>query len=66
MPFERKNYICLGLGVLLIMSGFVCMALERAPYGFGVLALNVAPITILGGYALLVLAIFIGSNKESS
>jgi uncharacterized membrane protein HdeD (DUF308 family) len=55
LVFERRNYLLLLLGVLLIVAGFVAMYLEGEFLGF--VSLNVSPITIVAGYATVIYAI---------
>lgn len=62
LVFERRNYLFLLLGVLLIVAGFVAMYLEGAFLGF--ISLNVSPIVILVGYAVMIYAILWRPDDE--
>ena len=53
--FDRKNYLLLLVGVLLVVVGYVIMALENEVDGF--ISLYVAPLLILGGYLEVIYAI---------
>ena len=55
MVFARKNYLLLLVGVLLVVVGYVIMALENEVDGF--ISLYIAPILILGGYLEIIYAI---------
>lgn len=55
MVFSRRNYLLLLAGVVLIIVGYVIMAVEGEVDGF--LSLYVAPIVILGGYLEIIYAI---------
>ncbi|NBW94225.1 MAG: DUF3098 domain-containing protein [Bacteroidetes bacterium] len=55
MVFERRNYMLLLLGLLLIISGYVLMRMENEVDGF--VSLYVAPLMILGGYLEIIYAI---------
>lgn len=55
MVFVRKNYLLLLIGVLLVVVGYVIMALENEVDGF--ISLYIAPILILGGYLEIIYAI---------
>jgi hypothetical protein len=56
--FNMKNKLFLILSLGLITTGFVCMKLETAEYGLGTLALTVAPVLLIIGYAMGYLSIF--------
>lgn len=61
--FERRNYLFLLLGVLLIVVGFVAMYLEGEFLGF--ISLNVSPIVILAGYAGVIYAILWRPDEDA-
>jgi hypothetical protein len=53
--FERRNYILLTIGVLLVAVGFAIMRIDNQ--FLGTLSLTVAPLLILAGYGEIVYAI---------
>lgn len=57
LPFGKKNYriMLIGLGVLVL--GFILMSMDSSEFGFGVLGLWVGPLTILAGFGIQFLAI---------
>jgi hypothetical protein len=57
LPFGKKNYqlMIVGLGILVI--GFTTMTMDTAPHGFGVLGLTVGPLIVLTGFAVEIFAI---------
>lgn len=55
MVFSRKNYMLIVAGVLLVVIGYVIMALEGEVDGF--FSLYIAPLLILGGYLEIIYAI---------
>jgi uncharacterized membrane protein HdeD (DUF308 family) len=55
MVFERRNYVLLLIGVLLIVVGYVIMRLENEVDGF--ISLYVAPIFLIAGYLEVIYAI---------
>jgi hypothetical protein len=63
LVFERRNYLLLLLGTLLIVVGFVAMYLEGA--FLGVVSLNVSPVVILAGYAGVIYAILWRPDKKT-
>lgn len=48
--FERSNYLFIALGVAAVVAGYGLMYVENELHG--TLSLYVAPVVILGGYAL--------------
>lgn len=55
MVFARKNYILVVVGLLLVVVGYVIMAIDGEVDGF--ISLYVAPLFILGGYLEIIYAI---------
>lgn len=60
--FGPSNYILMLVSVLLIVTGFVAMYLEGA--FLGVISLNISPVVIMAGYALLIYAILRRSDDS--
>ncbi|MCS7005764.1 MAG: DUF3098 domain-containing protein [Cytophagales bacterium] len=52
LPFGKKNYRIMLLGIGVIVLGFLLMTLDNKEFGFGVLGLTVAPIVVLIGFAI--------------
>lgn len=61
--FERRNYMLMLVGVLLIVVGFSAMYIENAFEGF--ISLYVSPILIVGGYAEIVYALLWWPDEEA-
>lgn len=57
LPFSKKNYQLMVLGLLVIVAGFVLMALDREPHGFGFLGITLSPIVVVAGFVLEIFAI---------
>ena len=55
LTFERRNYVLLAVGVLLVAVGFAVMRIDNQ--FLGTLSLDVAPLIILAGYVEIVYAI---------
>ncbi|MBL6956004.1 MAG: hypothetical protein ISR54_04160 [Chlorobium phaeobacteroides] len=55
MPFEKFNYLLVGIGAAVIAFSYGVMYLENSANGF--FALNIAPITLPGSYALILFAL---------
>lgn len=64
MPFGKINYILLIVGVLLIALGYLCMLLDKEPYGFGILSLTIAPIILMLGFVMEIFAIMYKHKKK--
>lgn len=66
MLFSPLNYKLIGLGVLLIATGFTAMKLENEVYG--IVSLYISPVVILTGYITVIFAILKLDHKmeESS
>jgi len=57
LPFGKKNYqlMIIGIGVLII--GFTVMSLDSQPHGFGFLGLTLGPVIVLPGFIVELFAI---------
>ena len=63
LPFTKANYQILGLGLLIIVLGYV--ALSQPPWD-GVMALDVAPILLVLGYCVVIPVGILFRKKPSS
>lgn len=64
MPFSKKNYQLMLIGLGIITLGFVIIGLDKEPHGFGFLGLTLGPIITLAGFIFQFYAIFYKpSNK---
>jgi hypothetical protein len=57
LPFGKKNYQWMIIGVIAIILGFVIMSLDNAPHGFGFLGLTLGPIVVMAGFIIQIYAI---------
>jgi hypothetical protein len=57
LPFGKKNYQWMIIGVTAIILGFVIMSLDSAPHGFGFLGLTLGPIVVMAGFIIEIYAI---------
>lgn len=57
LPFGRKNYQWMIIGIATIMAGFVIMSLDSEKHGFGFLGLTLGPIIVVAGFILEIYAI---------
>ncbi|WP_236136220.1 DUF3098 domain-containing protein [Mongoliitalea daihaiensis] len=58
MPFSKKNYQLMLIGLAIITLGFVLIGLDNEPHGFGFLGLVLGPIVTLAGFIFQFYAIF--------
>ncbi len=57
LPFGKKNYQLMILGVALLVVGFTIMSMDQEPYGFGFLGLTLSPIIVVAGFIVEIFAI---------
>jgi hypothetical protein len=57
LPFGRKNYQLMIIGVLTLVVGFTIMSLDNEPYGFGFLGLTLGPLVVMAGFIIEIVAI---------
>jgi hypothetical protein len=50
MPFGQINYKLMLFFLALIILGFVIMALDTVPFGFGFMGLVLGPIVVVSGF----------------
>jgi len=50
LPFGKKNYILMLVGIGILMLGFTLMSLDGEDYGFGLLGLTIGPLTVVVGF----------------
>lgn len=61
-PFEKQNYLIIGVGILVIIAGYLAL-MEKTVEGF--LPLYVAPILLVLGYCVIIpLGIFFTRKSE--
>lgn len=57
LPFGKRNYQLMILGVVLLILGFAIMALDTDPYGFGFMGITLSPIIVISGFVVEIVAI---------
>lgn len=57
LPFGKKNYQLMIIGLAILTVGFTTMTLDKEPHGFGVLGLTVGPIIVVAGFIVELFAI---------
>lgn len=57
LPFGRKNYQLMIIGIAVLAVGFTIMSLDSQPHGFGFLGLTLGPMIVLAGFIVELFAI---------
>ena len=57
LPFGKKNYQYMVIGLVVLILGFTIMSLDQDTYGFGFLGLTLGPIIVVIGFIIEILAI---------
>ncbi|HEY9005541.1 DUF3098 domain-containing protein [Ohtaekwangia sp.] len=57
LPFGKKNYQWMIIGVVTLIIGFIIMSLDKAQHGFGFLGLVLGPIVVVAGFVMEIVAI---------
>jgi len=64
LAFDKSNYIWMLIGIVVLITGFFIMTLDKEDYGFGFLGLTLGPIVVMAGYIIEFFAIFHKSKKQ--
>jgi hypothetical protein len=57
LPFGKKNYQWMIIGILTLVLGFTLISLETKPHGFGRLGLTIGPLVVMAGFIIEIFAI---------
>ncbi|MBL7846624.1 MAG: DUF3098 domain-containing protein [Cyclobacteriaceae bacterium] len=57
LPFGKKNYQLMIIGLVILVVGFITMTLDKEPHGFGFLGLTLGPLIVVGGFIVEIFAI---------
>lgn len=52
LPFGRRNYTVMLMGIGVILLGFFIMSLDKEEFGFGFLGLTLGPVVVMSGFML--------------
>ena len=58
LPFSKKNYQLMLIGIAIITIGFAIIGLDKTTHGFGFMGLTLGPIVVLSGFLFEFYAIF--------
>ncbi len=65
LPFGKKNYQWMIIGVVTLFVGFTIMSMDKEPYGFGFLGITLGPIVVLSGFIIEIFAILHTPQNEN-
>jgi hypothetical protein len=57
LPFGKKNYTLMIIGLVIIIIGFTIMSMDSEPQGFGFLGLTLGPVVTVFGFLFEIYAI---------
>lgn len=57
LPFGKKNYQWMIIGIVALVTGFTIMSLDQQQHGFGFLGLTLGPIIVMAGFIIEIFAI---------
>ncbi len=63
LPFTKKNYQLMIIGLAILISGFIIMSLDTEPFGFGFLGITLGPVVVMAGFILEIYAILYSPKK---
>jgi hypothetical protein len=63
LPFGKKNYQWMIIGIVALVVGFTIMSLDNQPHGFGFLGLTLGPVIVMAGFILEIFAILHRPSK---
>ena len=55
--FQRKNYLIMLIGLVVLIVGFFIMTIDKETYGFGFFGLTLGPIIVFIGFLIQFVAI---------
>ncbi len=57
LPFGKKNYQLMVIGLVVLAIGYIIMTLDTQPHGFGFLGLTLGPLVVLAGFVVEIFAV---------
>jgi len=57
LPFGKKNYRWMIIGLVMLVVGFTIMSIDKAAYGFGFFGITLGPIIVMAGFLIEIFAI---------
>jgi hypothetical protein len=63
LPFGKKNYQWMIIGIVTLITGFTVMSLDQEQHGFGFLGITLGPLIVMAGFIIEIYAILIKPTK---
>ena len=63
LPFGKKNYQWMIIGIVALVTGFTIMSLDQAQHGFGFFGLTLGPVIVMAGFIIEIYAILHRPSK---
>ena len=63
--FQRKNYIIMLVGLVVLVLGFFIMTIDTETYGFGLFGLTLGPLIVFLGFMIQFIAILYREKTKS-
>ena len=63
LPFGKKNYQWMIIGIAALVLGFTVMSLDSSQHGFGFLGLTLGPVIVVAGFVIEIFAILHRPSK---
>jgi hypothetical protein len=64
LPFSKKNYQLMILGIITLIVGFTIMSIDNEEFGFGFLGLTLGPIIVMLGFVIEIFAVLYTPKKN--
>jgi hypothetical protein len=64
LPFTKKNYQLMIIGLLIITAGFTIMSFDSVDYGFGFMGLTLGPVVAMTGFLVEIAAILYRAPED--
>ncbi|MBL3658482.1 DUF3098 domain-containing protein [Fulvivirga sediminis] len=65
LPFGKKNYTLMLIGLAVLVVGFVIMSIDSEPFGFGFMGLTLGPLVVMAGFLIEIVAILHNPKEQN-
>lgn len=64
LPFSKKNYQFMIIGLFILIIGFTVMSIDKEDYGFGFFGITLGPLIVMAGFIVEIVAILIRTDQK--